>query len=130
VNAMAEGGPRFGLNVTAFEQAHPGWYADIGFEGFGWRARRRVDGRLTGPGLSARTLDELAELIDAGRGSAFYVLACRDCGYPDRPLIMPFSSAAKRGKWASEHTKATGHDRWFVKDQNVPEAGTKPGRTG
>ena len=54
----------------------------------------------------------------------FYVLACLECGDPDRPLIMPFSSPAERGKWASEHTKATGHDRWFVKDQPATEEGT------
>jgi hypothetical protein len=45
----------------------------------------------------------------------FYLLACRDCGDPERPLAMPFGSAAERGKWASEHTQATGHDRWWVK---------------
>lgn len=44
----------------------------------------------------------------------FYVLACRQCGNGD--LMMPFSSPAERGRWASEHTRATGHDRWFVKD--------------
>jgi hypothetical protein len=46
----------------------------------------------------------------------FYLLACRECGDPERPLVMPFGSAAERGRWASEHTRATGHDRWWVKD--------------
>jgi hypothetical protein len=44
----------------------------------------------------------------------FYVLVCREC----TPLLpMPFPSPAERGKWASEHTKATGHDKWLVKDE-------------
>lgn len=30
---------------------------------------------------------------------------------------MPFTSAAERGRWASAHTAATGHDRWQVLDQ-------------
>jgi hypothetical protein len=47
----------------------------------------------------------------------FYVLVCRQCGDPDRPLPMPFASPAERGHWAAEHTRATGHDRWFVLDQ-------------
>jgi hypothetical protein len=52
----------------------------------------------------------------------FYVLVCRDCGDPDRLLPMPFSSPDERGRWASEHTRATGHARWFVVDQDVPDA--------
>jgi hypothetical protein len=47
----------------------------------------------------------------------FYVLACRQCGDPERPLPMPFGSPAERGKWAAEHTRITGHDRWFVLEQ-------------
>jgi hypothetical protein len=47
----------------------------------------------------------------------FYVVVCRQCGDPDHPLPMPFSSPAERGHWAAEHTKGTGHDRWFVLDQ-------------
>ena len=47
----------------------------------------------------------------------FYLLACRECGDPEKPLIMPFGSAADRGKWAAEHTRATGHDRWWVHDE-------------
>ena len=70
-------------------------------------------------------LDPAACSMCSGRGEeiraaghpVFYVLACRDCGDPDRPLIMPFGSPAERGKWASGHTRATGHDRWFVADQ-------------
>jgi hypothetical protein len=49
----------------------------------------------------------------------FYLLVCRDCG--DGTLVMPFASAAERGKWAAEHTRGTGHDRWRVVDQ--PRAG-------
>jgi len=47
----------------------------------------------------------------------FYLLVCRDCGDPDRPLPIPFGTPAERGRWASEHTSATGHDRWIVLDQ-------------
>ncbi len=55
----------------------------------------------------------------------FFVLVCRQCGGdPDgnpptlkNMLPMPFSSPAERGHWASEHTKATGHDSWLVLDQ-------------
>lgn len=46
----------------------------------------------------------------------FYVLVCRQCGDGDLP--MPFDSPEARGRWASEHTKGTGHDRWFVTDQD------------
>ena len=46
--------------------------------------------------------------------ATFYLLVCRDCG--DGKLVMPFASAAERGKWAAEHTEGTGHDNWFVKD--------------
>ena len=48
----------------------------------------------------------------ADTAGMFYLLVCRECGNGD--LVMPFGSAAERGKWAAEHTKATGHDRWFV----------------
>lgn len=56
-------------------------------------------------------------MSDEPGGAVFYVLACRQCGDPERPLPMPFGSPAERGKWASEHTRATGHDKWFVLDQ-------------
>jgi len=45
----------------------------------------------------------------------FYVLVCRDCGNGDLP--MPFGSTAERGKWAAQHTRATGHENWLVLDQ-------------
>jgi hypothetical protein len=44
----------------------------------------------------------------------YYLLVCRECGDPDQSLAMPFDSAAARGEWASGHTAATGHDRWFA----------------
>lgn len=48
----------------------------------------------------------------------FYLLVCRECGDPDDdPVILPFKSAEDRGKWATAHTKGTGHDRWYVKDE-------------
>lgn len=49
----------------------------------------------------------------------FYLLVCRDCG--DGDLVMPFDSAAERGKWAAGHTRATGHERWFVRDVTSDE---------
>ena len=52
----------------------------------------------------------------------FYLLVCRECG--DGDLVMPFGSPEERGKWASGHTKATGHDRWWVKDQHPGETVT------
>lgn len=47
----------------------------------------------------------------------FFLLVCRDCGDPERPLPQPFSSQAERGRWAAEHTRATGHDRWIVTEE-------------
>ena len=47
-----------------------------------------------------------------------YLLYCRLCGDPDRPLPIPFGSAAERGHWAAEHTKGTGHDSWLVLAQD------------
>lgn len=53
---------------------------------------------------------------DAGR--VFFLLNCLDCDdLGHRPLAMPFGSPAERGKWASEHTRGTGHDRWLVRDE-------------
>lgn len=48
----------------------------------------------------------------------FCLLVCRECG--DGDLVMPFGSAAERGKWAAEHMQATGHERWFVCDVEAP----------
>jgi hypothetical protein len=47
----------------------------------------------------------------------FYLLVCLECSDLDRPLVMPFDSAEARGKWAAAHTKGTGHDRWYVEDE-------------
>jgi hypothetical protein len=57
----------------------------------------------------------MAGVTDDVAAQFWYVLVCRDCGSGDLP--MPFSSPADRGKWASEHIRATGHDNWFVLDQ-------------
>lgn len=54
----------------------------------------------------------------------YYLLLCRDCGDPERPLPIPFESPAARGKWAAEHTASTGHNRWIVRDE--PEAAAIP----
>lgn len=64
------------------------------------------------PDLTAEL--DAAEDIVMGRADIFYLLACLECGDPERPLPMPFGGQAERGKWASAHTKATGHDRWRV----------------
>lgn len=48
------------LNIGRFIREHPGWIVAAGFEGTGYRARRR-DG---GPWVSALTLDELAALLE------------------------------------------------------------------
>jgi hypothetical protein len=46
-----------------------------------------------------------------------YLLVCRLCGDPARPLPVPFSSPQARGRWAAGHTDATGHNSWLVLDQ-------------
>jgi hypothetical protein len=51
----------------------------------------------------------------------WYMLLCTQCG--PEPLWMPFESAEARGKWASEHTVASGHDEWRVID--VPKGATE-----
>lgn len=51
----------------------------------------------------------------------FYLLACRDCGDPGDLLPVPFGSPADRGRWASAHTRATGHDRWLVRDEQAAD---------
>ena len=63
------------------------------------------------------------EPCDGGAASTrtYYVLVCRDCGDGDDALPMPFGSAEERGKWAAAHTRGTGHNRWFVTDQKVPQ---------
>lgn len=50
-----------------------------------------------------------------------FYLVCLECGDPERPLPIPFDSAAERGKWAAEHTRGTGHNRWWVKDKTVTD---------
>ena len=66
---------------------------------------------------------EVARINGPEPARIFYVLVCRLCGDPDKPLPMPFGSPAERGKWASAHTAATGHDRWFVLDQPAGSGG-------
>jgi hypothetical protein len=59
----SEPGAKYGLNVTMFEQDHPGVVLSAGFEGFGYIARHRKPGS---PVIAtAMTLDELAETIDS-----------------------------------------------------------------
>ncbi|GAY12048.1 hypothetical protein [Pseudonocardia sp. N23] len=46
-----------------------------------------------------------------------FLLWCRVCEpEPSPDNVMPFESPAERGKWAAEHTRGTGHDRWLVFD--------------
>ncbi len=35
----------------------------------------------------------------------FYLLVCRECDDPERPLPIPFESPAERGKWAAERNR-------------------------
>ncbi|HEY6493306.1 MAG TPA: hypothetical protein VIZ43_08545 [Trebonia sp.] len=42
------------------------------------------------------------------------ILVCRDCGDGDDANPLEFGSQAERGRWASQHTRETGHDRWIV----------------
>jgi len=54
--------------------------------------------------------------------ATFYLLVCRECSDLDEdPLVMPFKSAEDRGKWATAHTRGTGHDRWYVEDEEREE---------
>jgi hypothetical protein len=56
----------WGYNVGGFERHYSGWR--IGSrDGVHFTAQRLLDGRPRGPGLRARTLDELAALIEAQR---------------------------------------------------------------
>jgi hypothetical protein len=50
-------------------------------------------------------------------GRIYYLLACRECGDGEDALVMPFESAQERGQWATAHTRGTGHDRWYVEDE-------------
>ena len=60
--------------------------------------------------------------------SAWFLLVCREC-WPEathESVVgeMPFVSAEERGRWADEHKRGTGHDRWIVLD--VPSYGVTP----
>ena len=70
---------RFGLNVGRFEAAFPGWRLGAPTGGFGFSARRLVNGRPSGHPVEAATLDELARLVEAG---------------PDGPAMKPSVSLA------------------------------------
>ena len=50
----------YGVNVGAFEAAHPAWKLSAGFDGAGYIARRRDAPAVH---VAASTLDELAEII-------------------------------------------------------------------
>jgi len=58
---------RFGLNVGRFEAAFPDWRLGAPAGGFGFSARRLVNGHPSGPTVYAPTLDELARLVEAER---------------------------------------------------------------
>ena len=55
----------YDLNIGRFERGYPEWWVEVGFEGFGWRARPK---RKRNGWIYAATLDELADLIDAQQG--------------------------------------------------------------
>jgi hypothetical protein len=56
---------RFGLNVGLFEAAFPAWRLGAPTRGFGFSARRLVNGRPSGHRVEAVTLDELAKIVEA-----------------------------------------------------------------
>lgn len=90
-----------------------------------WASSRHVDPSDWLPVVPGRTYTATIRVRNPGgtmseprtEPTIYYVLACLECGDPDEPLLMPFESAAARGKWAAEHTRATGHARWYVKDE-------------
>ena len=57
----------WGHSVGAFERRYPGWR--IASDGSRYTAQRKTDRGPRGPVLRARTLDELAALIDAAEGT-------------------------------------------------------------
>lgn len=50
----------------------------------------------------------------------WFVIVCRECS-PELDLVMPFESPEARGRWASEHKRGTGHDRWLVLDEPMTD---------
>jgi hypothetical protein len=59
-------GSRFGPNVTAWERAYPDYLLQGASDGIGLVAwRRNAKGRASGSPIRARTLDGLADQIDA-----------------------------------------------------------------
>lgn len=52
-------------------------------------------------------------------GEVWYVIICRECNDIEDPVVvvMPFESPEERGKWAADHRRSTGHNRWYVVDQ-------------
>jgi hypothetical protein len=55
--------------------------------------------------------------------TTYYVLVCQPCGdLKGKITPIPFLSAKSRERWANTHTKGTGHDRWWTKDQMVTAA--------
>ncbi len=45
------------------------------------------------------------------------IIVCRTCSTDaDMIALVPFASWRERGKWASEHTRGTGHRRWLCLD--------------
>lgn len=56
----------------------------------------------------------------------YFVICCRDCddACGGEPTPIPFLTPEARGRWATEHKRGTGHDRWTVIDEprEEPEA--------
>ena len=45
------------------------------------------------------------------------IIVCRTCSTDaDMVALIPFASWSDRGKWASEHTRGTGHASWLCLD--------------
>jgi hypothetical protein len=60
----------YGHNVGRFKADHKAWRVEIGFEGFGYCARRlNENGHPRGKATQARTLDELHGLLAAAEAA-------------------------------------------------------------
>lgn len=47
-------------------------------------------------------------------GAKPFILVCRECGDGANGKPIYFESQEARGRWASEHARETGHERWLV----------------
>lgn len=48
---------------------------------------------------------------------AVYEVACVDCTHGREAMVRSFASPEERERWAREHVRSTGHDPWYVEDE-------------